>query len=89
MKSSHASIALLATSIALAISGCASPGDGATWTCSATGLVSGRYDGSEYANVQLQGFSRGSDYKVKLNEQRTEATGTTANGTPFTCVKAK
>ena len=89
MKSLRASIALLATSIAMAISGCASPGDGATWTCSATGLVSAKYDGSEYANVHLQGFSSGGNYKVKLNEQRTEATGTTANGTPFTCVKAK
>jgi hypothetical protein len=90
MNSSRAFIALLSASIAIAIaiSGCATPGDGAKWTCSAAGLVSANYDGSEYANVQLQGFSRTSPYKVTLDAQRTKATGTTANGTPFTCVKA-
>lgn len=71
----------------LILSACATPGDGAKWECSANGLVNSTYDGSDSAYVHLQGFSSGGNYPVKLNEQRTEAMGTTANGTPFKCVR--
>lgn len=70
------------------ISGCATTGDGASWKCSAQGLVSSYYTGSDSAMIHLQGFSSGGNYKVTKNAQGTEATGTTGNGTPFTCVKS-
>jgi len=71
------------------VSGCATTGDGATWKCTAQGLVNSYYTGSDSAMIHLQGFSYGGSYKVTKNAQGTEATGTTANGTPFTCVKTK
>ncbi|MGE0348061.1 hypothetical protein [Hydrogenophaga sp.] len=70
------------------ISACAAPGSGANWTCSANGLITSRYDGSGQAYVHLSGFTSGGHYPVKLNEAKTEASGVTANGTPFTCKKA-
>lgn len=70
------------------VSACAAPGDGAQWTCSANGLVSARYDGAAQAYVHLAGFTSGGYYPVKLNEAKTEASGVTANGTPFSCKKA-
>ena len=73
--------------LVVALGACATPGDGGAWTCTAKDLVSARYDGSEYASVHLSGYQSGSSYKVTLNSARTEATGTTGNGTPFTCVK--
>ena len=80
---------LLGLSLLSVLAACATTGDGATWECSATGLVNAYYTGSGTANVHLQGYSTGGNYAVTLNESRTEATGTTANGTPFKCVKAK
>ncbi len=72
-----------------AISGCATTGDGANWKCSAQGLVNSYYTGSDSAMIHLQGFASGGNYNVIKNAQGTEATGTTANGTPFACVKSK
>jgi hypothetical protein len=72
-----------------AFSGCAATGDDATWKCSAQGLLNSYYVGSDNAMIHLQGFSSGGNYKVSKNAQGTEATGTTANGTPFKCVKTK
>ena len=69
------------------VSGCASTGDGTSWKCSAQGLVNSYYTGSDSAMIHLQGFSSGGNYKVTKNDQGTEATGTTANGTSFKCVK--
>lgn len=74
---------------AIAISGCATTGDGASWKCSAQGLVNAHYTGSGTAMIHLQGFSSGGSYTVTKNAQGTEATGTTANGTPFTCIKTQ
>jgi hypothetical protein len=71
------------------ISGCATTGDGASWRCSAQGLVNSYYTGSDSAMIHLQGFPSGGNYKVTKNAQDTEASGTTANGTPFTCVKSR
>lgn len=73
----------------LLLSGCATTKDGATWKCTANGLVDSMYSGGDYAYIHLQGFSKGGDYKVQLNNQKTVATGTTANGTPFTCTRVK
>ena len=75
--------------IAIAIAGCATTGDGASWKCSAKGLVNSYYTGSDSAMIHLQAYSSGGHYTVTKNAQGTEAKGTTANGTPFTCVKSK
>jgi hypothetical protein len=75
--------------VALAFSGCATTGDGSVWKCSANGLLTAGYDGGEMAYIHLQGFASGHNYEVSLNAQRTEATGTTRNGTPFVCTKSK
>jgi hypothetical protein len=61
--------------------------DTSGWSCSARGMVMGRYGGGDDAYIQLSGFARGGDYPVKLNQQGNVATGTTGNGTPFTCTK--
>ena len=81
---------LTALSFAVIVGGCATPGDSAVWGCAAAkDLVSARYDGSDQASIQLAGYSSGTMYKVMLNDARTEATGTAANGTPFKCIKGK
>jgi len=54
-----------------------------SWKCSAPGLVSSSYDGGGSAYVHLQGFSSGGTYAV--TKRGNVATGTTANGTKFTC----
>jgi hypothetical protein len=56
-----------------------------SWTCTAPGLVSGSYDGGDSAYIHLSGFSDGKSYPVKKSGNR--ATGTTTNGTKFTCSK--
>jgi len=80
---------LFGLSLISVLAACATTGDGAKWECNATGLVNAYYTGSGTANIHLQGYSTGGNYAVTLNESRTEATGTTGNGTPFKCVKAK
>jgi len=84
MRTLKSSFVILAIA---AVSGCATTGDGASWKCSAQGLVNSHYTGSDSAMIHLQGFTSGGSYKVTKNSQGTEATGTTANGTPFKCVK--
>jgi hypothetical protein len=71
------------------VSGCATTGDGSSWKCSAQGLVNSYYTGTDSAMIHLQGVSYGGSYNVTKNTQGTEATGTTANGTPFKCVKSQ
>jgi hypothetical protein len=55
----------------------------AAWSCSANGLVSASYDGGGSAYVHLEGFSSGNTYPVTRKGK--VATGTTKNGTKFTC----
>lgn len=55
------------------------------WTCSASGMVSGSYDGGSIAYIHLSGYPDGGTYAVTKNGKR--ATGTTKNGTKFTCVQ--
>ena len=81
-------VSLFGSIALLSVAGCATPGAGGNWTCSASGLASAKYDGSGSAYVHLSGFQTGDSYPVKLNDAKTEAAGTTANGTPFTCKKA-
>ena len=85
---SKAFLALVAL-LPVTIAGCVTTGGGAAWQCSAQGLLDSSYHGGNTANIHLQGYPQGGDYWVKLNDQQTEATGTTANGTPFTCTKMK
>jgi len=84
MRTIKISLAIMAVA---AVSGCATTGDGASWKCSAQGLANSHYTGSDIAMIHLEGFSTGGSYKVTQNAQGTEATGVTANGTPFKCVK--
>lgn len=86
MRTLKVSLVILAI---VTVSGCATPGDGASWKCSAQGLITSYYTGSDSAMIHLQGFSSGGNYKVTKNAQGTEAAGTTANGTPFKCVKSQ
>jgi hypothetical protein len=79
----------LITLAAIALAGCASTGDGAKWICTAPGIAStSSYDGSDFAYIQLFGFPRGHNYPVVKNAQGNEATGETANGTPFVCKRS-
>lgn len=87
LLSFHCRLSVLASAVLFVA--CATPSDGSIWACSAKDLVSARYDGTEFAFVHLSGFQSGAQYKVRLNDARTEATGTTGNGTPFTCKKGK
>lgn len=73
--------------LVVVLSACASPGAGASWACSASGLVNSRYTGGDTALIHLQGFSSGGNYPVTKSADGNVATGTTANGTAFQCVK--
>lgn len=63
------------------------PAAAETWRCSAPGLVSASYDGGSTAYVHLSGFSSGGNYAVVKKGK--VATGTTQNGTTFTCRATK
>lgn len=56
------------------------------WTCSAPGLVSGSYDGGGTAYIHLAGFPDGGNYSVQTIGAK-KVTGTTKNGTKFSCIK--
>lgn len=73
----------------LILAACATTGDGGNWTCSAKGLVNSYYTGGFNAMIHLEGYSSGGTYEVTKNAEGTEATGTTANGTPFKCIRKK
>jgi hypothetical protein len=49
--------------------------------------VNSRYTGGDTALIHLQGFSSGGNYPVTKSADGNVATGTTANGTAFQCVK--
>lgn len=63
--------------------------DPGSWKCSASGLANAEYDGSGSAYIHLGRYRSGHRYPVKLNEARTEASGTTADGTPFKCIRVR
>jgi hypothetical protein len=69
--------------IAIALAPLTAVAQAKSWKCSATGLVSGSYDGGATAYIHLQGFSSGGTYSV--TRKGNVATGVTANGTRFTC----
>lgn len=80
---------IVAAGVATTLTGCVAGNDkeASAWQCEAEGLVNARYNGSDYAYVHLQGYSRGENYKVSMNSAGTKATGKTGNGTPFSCSK--
>lgn len=78
----------LGSMLVVALAACATGGDGATWKCSAKGLVNANYNGSSMAMIHLQGYGSGGSYRVEKNAAGTEAKGVTADGTPFVCAKA-
>lgn len=53
------------------------------WTCTAPALKNSGYEGGSTAYIHLEGFKRGGRYAV--SRKGNVATGTTANGTAFTC----
>lgn len=67
------------------IAGCVTKGD--AWRCEAEGLVNGYYTGDGTAMIHLRRYNTGGRYEVSKNDAGDEATGTTADGTPFKCVK--
>jgi len=69
------------------IAGIATPAAAETWKCSAAGLADASYDGGSTAYIHLQGYGRGGTYSVKRKGK--VATGTTKNGTRFTCRKVR
>ena len=84
MKSMHVVVSAV---LVVGLAGCATGGDGATWKCSAKGLINSNDNGSSMAMIHLQGYSSGGSYKVDKNAAGTEAKGVTADGTPFACAK--
>ena len=68
--------ALLLTSIANA----------ASWTCSAAKLKNYSYSGGSSAMIHLSPYSKGGRYPVK-KVNANKVTGTTKDGTKFTCTK--
>jgi hypothetical protein len=54
-----------------------------SWKSSAPGMVSGSYEGGDSAYIHLSGFRHGGSYAV--TKRGNVASGTTANGTKFTC----
>lgn len=73
--------------LVVGLSACAAPGSGQPWECTASGLVNSHYTGGDSALIHLQGFSSGGNYAVTKSADGNVATGTTANGTAFQCVK--
>jgi hypothetical protein len=63
----------------------AGPAGAQSWSCSASGIISGSYDGGSAAYIHLQEFPDGGTYPVQKQGKR--ATGTTKNGTKFSCVQ--
>lgn len=61
--------------------------DTSGWSCSARGMVMGRYGGGDDAYIQLVGDQRGGNYPIRLNQSGNVANGITGNGTPFSCSK--
>jgi len=57
------------------------------WVCTAESLIGFSYSGGSTANIHLSAYDNGGDYSVKLNSDKTVATGVTADDTPFTCTK--
>lgn len=57
----------------------------ARWQCNAKGLISGSYDGGSSAYIHLAGFPSGGTYAV--SKKGNSASGSTKNGTRFTCKK--
>ena len=84
MKKINATAAVFA---ALVLSGAAqaAPAGVGAWNCSVPGMVSGQYDGGSSAYIHLSAFSTGGHYSVQKSGKK--ATGTTANGTRFTCTQ--
>lgn len=67
------------------LTGCATSGDGAAYTCTAPRLLSGSYQaGATTARIHLSGYSSGGTYRVKDIGGGIVA-GSTADGTRFTC----
>lgn len=56
------------------------------WTCTAPNMISGSYDGGSMAYIHLTGFPDGGTYSVQKSGNN-KVSGTTKNGTKFTCVK--
>lgn len=55
------------------------------WVCDARLIASHDYNGGDRATIRLAPYPQGGSYAVKKNEAGNVATGSTADGTAFTC----
>jgi hypothetical protein len=62
------------------------PATAASWTCSAAKLKNYSYSGGTSAMIHLSPYSSGGRYPVK-KVNANKVTGTTKDGTKFTCTK--
>ena len=56
----------------------------AKWTCSAKGMKKGSYSGGTSAYIHLESYKSGNRYPVTVVNP-TKVTGSTSDGTNFTC----
>lgn len=70
---------------AVALITCSATGANAKWVCKAPGLVKSSYNGGSTAYIHLRPYKRGNTYAVVKTKKG--ASGTTSNGTRFTCAK--
>jgi len=63
-----------------------SSANAASWTCSAAKLKNYSYSGGTIAMIHLSPYKSGGRYSVK-KVNANKVTGTTKDGTKFTCVK--
>ena len=77
-------LALAAISL-FALNAAAQAAPTGSWSCTAPGLASASYDGGSMAYVHLASYPDGGTYAVTKSGNK--ATGTTKNGTRFTCVQ--
>lgn len=75
--------------LCITLAACATSMDGkGQWKCEAANMANSHYNGSEYAYIHLHGYAHGRSYEV-VKRSDTLVTGTTGNGTPFSCTLQK
>ena len=86
MKIRHLSLVVLV--LGFCLSAGAQKQDGSKkWICTVPSdaqLISYRYTGGNWADIHIAPFQSGGSYRIAKKDD-TMVTGTTENGTPFTC----
>ena len=71
--------------VSVTLAGTVNAGNG--WKCTANNIQNASYNGGSSAYIHLRPYNKGKRYAVRLNSNKTRATGTTTNGTSFVCTK--